>query len=78
MKKGIGGTIEGMVALIIAIFTFAVSYPVLDQAINTLQASAGTTVDIISAGYLPIMAIILFVAIVRFLQPGRPASYDYA
>lgn len=74
--KGQASVINGMVALIIIIFTFAVSYPILDTAINTLQAEAGTTVDLISAGYLPIMAIVLFIAIVNYLRP-RPNEYDF-
>lgn len=74
--KGQASVINGMIALIVIIFTFAVSYPILDEAINTLQASAGTTVDIISAGYLPIMAIVLFMAIVSYLRP-RPQEYEF-
>lgn len=76
-NKGFTSMIEGMVALVIIIFTFAVTYPVLDTAINTLQNSAGTTVDLISAAYLPIMAIVLFIAIVSFLRPGRPTQSEY-
>ena len=76
-NKGVTSMIEGMVGLVIIIFTFAVTYPVLDEAINTLQNSAGTTVDLISSAFLPIMAIVLFIAIVKMLQPGRPSQYDY-
>jgi len=75
-QRGITGTIEGMISLIVIIFVFAVSYPIIDDAINTLQASAGPTVDLISAGYLPVMAVVLFISIVTLLRPNRPSQYD--
>lgn len=69
--------IEGMVALVVIIFCFAACYPVIDAAINTLQNSAGTSVDLISSAYLPIMAVIIIIAIVRFLKPGQ-GNQQYA
>jgi len=75
-QKGMASMIEGMVGLVVIIFTFAVVYPVLDAAINTLQNTAGTSVDLISSAYLPIMAIVLFIAIVKLLRPDRPTEYN--
>ena len=75
--KGQAGIIEGLVALVIIIFTFAVTYPVLNTAVNTLQTQAGATVDLISSAYLPIMAIVIFIAIVKYLRPGRPSEFDH-
>lgn len=74
-SKGQGGVVEGIISLVIIIFVFAVSYPIIETAVNTLQNSAGTTVDLVSAGYLPIMAVIVILSIVYYLRPGRPQEF---
>ena len=66
------GIIEGIVAVAIIIFTFAVALPIIEEAIGLLQNAGNPTIDLISAGYLPIMAIVLFLAITHYLRPGRP------
>ena len=77
-EKGQGNVMEGMVKLIIIITVFAVTYPVMDSMINALQATAGTSVDLISAAYLPIMGVSIILCIAYFLNPARrtPTGYD--
>jgi len=62
-------SIDNIISITIILFVFAVTYPVMDQAINLLQGQAGTTVDIISAGYLPIMAVTIILAILFYARP---------
>jgi len=69
------GMIDGIVNIAIMITVFAVTYPLLDEMINMLQNNAGTTVDMISAMYLPVMAIVLILAIKNYLTPGREQQY---
>ena len=70
-QKGQTAMMDGMVKLIFILFVFASVYGVLDTAVNLLQDQAGTTVDLISAGYLPLMAVAVFLAISYFLNPRR-------
>lgn len=69
--------IDGIVNIAIMLTVFAVTYPLLDEMVNTLQNSAGTTVDLISAMYLPIAAIVIILAIKNYLSPSRPAMPEY-
>ena len=70
--------IEGMVAIVIIILTFAITYPIIDDAVNTLQNTAGsTTINMISSLYLPIMALMLIIAVLKYLRPERPSQFDY-
>jgi len=62
-------SVDNIISLVIIIFVFAVCYPVIDSAINTLQNQAGTSVDLISAAYLPIMAIMVIGAIMFYSRP---------
>lgn len=76
MRKGQTAVIEGLVVVVVIIFTFAAVIPILNDAITLLQNQASPTVDLISAAYLPIMAIIIFLSIIYFLQPGRRSQFD--
>ena len=71
-----GGMIDGIIQIAIMLTVFAVTYPLLDEMVNTLQNSVGTTVDTISAMYLPIAAIVIILAIKDYLTPRRE-SYSY-
>ena len=76
MNKG-QGMIDGIVNIAIMITMFAVTYPLLDTMVNTLQNSAGATVDLISAMYLPVAAIVIILAIKNYLSPQRPSYSQY-
>jgi len=76
MNKG-QGMIDGIVNIAIMLTVFAVTYPLLDEMVNTLQNSAGATVDLISAMYLPIAAIVIILAIKNYLSPQRPSYPEY-
>ena len=71
------GMIDGIVNIAIMITVFAVTYPLLDTMVNTLQNSAGSTVDLISAMYLPIAAIVIILAIKNYLSPRQPQYPQY-
>ena len=71
------GMIDGMVNIAIMLTVFAVTYPLMAEMINTLQNSAGATVDLISAMYLPIAAIVIILAIKNYLSPRQPAYPQY-
>ena len=71
------GLIEGIINIAIVITVFAVCYPLLDEMVNLLQANAGDTVDMISAMYLPIMAVVIILSIVTFLKQGTNPNYNY-
>ena len=70
--------IDGIINIVILLMVFAVTYPLLNDAVNTLQAQAGTTVDLISAMYLPVMAVVIILSIKAYLSPGRPQYPEYA
>ena len=76
MKKG-QGMIDGIVQIAIMLTVFAVTYPLLDSMVNTLQNSAGTTVQLISSMYLPVAAIVIILAITNYLSPKRPQYPEY-
>ena len=76
MNKG-QGMIDGIVNIAIMLTVFAVTYPLLDSMVNTLQNSAGATVDLISAMYLPVAAIVIILAIKNYLSPRRPEYPAY-
>ena len=71
------GMIDGMVNIAIMLTVFAVTYPLMAQMVNTLQNQAGSTVDLISAMYLPIAAIVIILAIKNYLSPRQPAYPQY-
>lgn len=66
--------VEGLVSLLVIITAFAVTYPLLDEMVTLLQANAGTTVDLISSAFIPIMAIMIIAAIAR-ANNRPPAGY---
>ena len=76
MNKG-QGMIDGIVNIAIMLTVFAVTYPLLETMVNTLQNSAGSTVDLISAMYLPIAAIVIILAIKNYLSPRQPQYPQY-
>ena len=71
------GMIDGMVNIAIMLTVFAVTYPLMAEMVNTLQNQAGSTVDLISAMYLPIAAIVIILAIKNYLSPRQPAYPQY-
>ena len=79
MKLGMKGQgmIDGMVNIAIMLTVFAVTYPLMEEMVNTLQNSAGATVDLISAMYLPIAAIVIILAIKNYLSPNQPQYPQY-
>ena len=76
MNKG-QGMIDGIVNIAIMLTVFAVTYPLLETMVNTLQNSAGATVDLISAMYLPVAAIVIILAIKNYLSPRQPQYPQY-
>lgn len=71
------GMIDGMVNIAIMLTVFAVTYPLMEEMVSLLQNQAGSTVDLISAMYLPIAAIVIILAIKNYLSPKQPAYPQY-